>query len=161
MVKSPISGRFYARLILEKRALAKVLFLYFGLRNYSLIKKIIEPFFLNKFCLPHSQSLKLGNSDNIQRHKVSLGQSLQFFPVNFSIMRFTQFLISELNWEQNIQKPIFHVFTLPHLPTDALGELSSAEINQIYNTQGKRTVEKVYLWQKICQVEMLVAMVLP
>ena len=99
MVKSPIRGRFYARLILEKRALAKVLFLYFGLRNYSLIKNIIEPFFLNKFCLPHSQSLKLGNSDNIQRHKVSLGQSLEFFPVNFCIMLFTQFLISELNWE--------------------------------------------------------------
>ena len=79
VVKSPIRGRLYARLILEKRALAKVLFLYFGLRNYSLIKNIIEPFFLNKFCLPHSQSLKLGNGDNIQRHKVSLGQSLQFF----------------------------------------------------------------------------------
>ena len=60
-MKSPISGRFYARLILEKRALAKVLFLYFGLRNYSLIRDIIEPFFLNKVCLPHSQSLKLGN----------------------------------------------------------------------------------------------------
>ena len=82
---------------LEKRsALTKVSFLYFGLRNYSLLKEIIKSVFLYKFCLPHSQSLKFGNGDNMQRHKVS-ASIFPIFPVNFSIIRFTQYLISELN----------------------------------------------------------------
>ena len=77
-------------------------------------------------------------------------------------MRFTQFLISELIWEPKHPKTYISCFySTPLAYRRIIGELSSAEINQIYNTQGKRTVEKVYLWQKICQVEMLVAMVLP
>ena len=87
---SDIRRRFYARLILEKSALAKVSFLYFGLRNYSLIKDIIKSVFLYKFCLPHSQSLKLGNSDNMPRHEVS-ESIFAIFPVNFSIIRFKQY----------------------------------------------------------------------
>ena len=86
-----------------KSALAKVSFIYFRLRNYSLIKDIIKSVFLYKFCLPHSQSLELGNGT---RHKVC-ESIFPIFPVNFSIIRFTQYLISELNWKPKRPKTYF------------------------------------------------------
>ena len=86
-----------------KSALAKVPFIYFRLRNYSLIKDIIKSVFLYKFCLPHSQSLELGNGT---RHKVS-ESIFPIFPVNFSIIRLTHNFISELNWEPKRPKTYF------------------------------------------------------
>ena len=85
-------------LTLEKSALAKVFFLYFGLRYYALIKVIIESFFLYKFCLAtRSQSLKLENGENMQRDTRSLGQSLQFFQLISILNVSDKFLTSELN----------------------------------------------------------------
>ena len=53
-------------------------------------------------------------------------------------MRFTQFLISELNWEPKHPKTYISCFySTPLAYRRIIGELSSAEINQIYNTQGK------------------------
>jgi len=60
-------------------------------------------------------------------------------------MCFTQFLMSELNWEPKRPKPISRFYSTSFPYRRIMGELSSVEINQIYNTQGKKTVEKVLI----------------
>lgn len=81
VVKSRIR-RSYARLTLEKSALAKVLFLYFGLCNYALIK------------ISHTHNMKLGNGDNMQTDTRSQSWSTRLISVLYVSHKY---LISELN----------------------------------------------------------------